>query len=360
MKILIIGFAKLRIMPYLNLYLDNIDRETNEVSVIYWNRDLIGEDTSRFSDIHLYEFMCYQEDEVPKLSKIRSFVRFRLFVLRILKCHDYDRVVVLHSLPGVLLFDILIRKYSGRFVIDYRDSTFEQFVLFRKILGCLIRHSIITLTSSDAFRMFFPEKYQYKVFTTHNILEDSLRHRDYNHVPSDRIRVAFWGLIRHEDVNRAIIKSLANDVRFELHYYGREQSIAKNLKDYVCEIAASNVFFHGEYEARDRYAFARVTDVIHNIYFDRNTMLAMGNKYYDGLLFRIPQVCMPCSFMGELCEQHRVGIALSPFEEGFANKLYSYVKAISKEEFDKNADKALGIVLGEYNKSVAAIKSVLS
>ena len=359
MKILIVGFAKLRIMPYLNLYLDNIDRNSNEISVLYWNRDLKDEDVSQYADLHLYEFRCYQEDEVPKSSKIRSFIKYRAFALDILRNHTYDRVVVLHSLPGLLLLDILVRKYSKRYILDYRDSTFEKLFLFRKALGCLIKHSCITLTSSDAFRQFFPQKYNDKIYTTHNILEDSLNHRDYEKKESRKVRVAFWGQIRHEEVNKALIDRLANDERFELHYYGREQNIAKALKDYVYENYATNVHFHGEYVATERYEFAKVTDVIHNIYHDSNTMLAMGNKYYDGLIFRIPQVCMPGSFMGELCEKYNVGVSISPFDRDFADKLYEYVISLSKQVFNTNADTALTVVLDEYRKSVSAIKDAL-
>ena len=45
------------------------------------------------------------------------------------------------------------------------------------------------------------------------------------------------------------------------------------------------MFFHGDYKPEDRYTFVRNTDLIHNIYKDGNMMLAMGNKYYDGLIF---------------------------------------------------------------------------
>lgn len=358
MNILILGFAKLKIMPYLNLYLDNIDKKANKVTVLYWNRDLVDEDVSKYEGVELREFRCYQEDEVAKLLKVKSFLQYRRFAKNIMR-QNFDRIIILHSLPGILLLDKLVRNYSGKYILDYRDSTFENFRIFRKALGCLIKHSVITLTSSDAFRKYFPKKYQNKVFTTHNILEDSLKHRDYERVPFQKIRVAFWGQIRHEDINKAIIKNLANDERFELHYYGREQNIAKALKGYVRELAANNVFFHGEYTSTDRYDFVKVTDVIHNIYFDNNTMLAMGNKYYDGLIFRIPQVCMPGSFMGELCDKYNIGTSLSPYEEGFAGRLYNYVKGISREDFIKNADKALSVILEEYKESVAAIKNVI-
>lgn len=39
-------------------------------------------------------------------------------------------------------------------------------------------------------------------------------------------------------------------------------------------------------------------------------MLAMGNKCYDGIIFRIPQVCLWGSFMGKCAEDAGVGISL--------------------------------------------------
>ena len=225
----------------------------------------------------------------------------------------------------------------------------EQFGLFRKALGHLIKHSSITITSSDAFRKYFPKEYQDKVYTTHNILEDSLSHRDYERIPSSKLRISFWGQIRHEDINKAIIKDLANDNRFELHYYGREQNIAKALKEYVIQLNAKNV----------RYEFAKVTDVIHNIYYDNNTMLAMGNKYYDGLIFRIPQICMPGSYMGELSENNHVGKSISPYDSTFADQLYTYIKSINQEDFIYSANNALKKVLNDYELSVIAIKKAL-
>ena len=93
MKILIIGFAKIKYMPYLNLYLENTDREKNEVHLIYWNRDLKTEDTGNFHNITLHEFKCYQEDDVRRISKIGSFLKFRKFTKSVLK-EKFDFIIV--------------------------------------------------------------------------------------------------------------------------------------------------------------------------------------------------------------------------------------------------------------------------
>lgn len=361
MKILIIGFTKVKFMPYMNFYLDNIDTQANDVHLLYWNRDLQEEDLSSLEGVTLHEFRCYQEDDVSKLSKVTSFLKFRRFALKVLKEGFFDFVYVLHSLPGVLIADKLKKSYKNKFIFDYRDSTYEALPPFKKIVGDLVKYSYATFVSSDAFRVFLPESEREKTYTSHNLLTDSLNHRDDKEkygIASDKIRVAFWGFIRHEGINLEMIKKLGADNRFELHYYGREQQIAENLKEFVKENNIDNVFFHGEYKPQDRYEFVKSTDIIHNIYYDNNTMLAMGNKYYDGAIFRIPQICYPDSFMGKTAEKNGIGCMLNPYDNDFADKLFDYYKNINREEFNRNCDKETESVVSEYISGCNLVKGI--
>ena len=84
MKILIMGFSKIKYMPYINFYLENINADENDVHLLYWNRDLKAEDVSALTNIELHEFCCFQSDDVSKLSKIGSFIKYRKFALKIL------------------------------------------------------------------------------------------------------------------------------------------------------------------------------------------------------------------------------------------------------------------------------------
>ena len=230
MKILLIGFAKIKYMPYINFYLEGIDRAKHELHVIYWNRDLNDEDLSKYEGITFHEFRLYQEDNVSKKSKIGGFVKYRRFAKRIIKKNGFDFAVILHSMPAVLLNNIWTKKFHNRYIFDYRDSTYERYSFYQKIIFKLVACSRGCFTSSDGFRKFFPTDAQDKVYTTHNILTESLSYREYQKNESDKIRIAFWGFIRGEADNREIIRKIAADERFELHYYGREQQIALNLK----------------------------------------------------------------------------------------------------------------------------------
>ena len=363
LKILILGFSKIKYMPYMKFYLDNIDRENNEIHLLYWNRDLKEESIFEYKDLILHEFKYYQEDDTSKLIKVKAFIEYRKYASKILKTGKFDFIFVLHSFPGVLNIDILKKYYKNKYIFDYRDSTYENIGVFRRIIGEVVKFSKATFVSSDAFRRFLPLTEKNKIFTSHNILLDSLNHRNDRElygVSSDRIRIAFWGFIRHEQINRMIIKRLSCDERFELHYYGREQQTAINLKTYAHEISANNVYFHGEYNPEDRYEFIKHTDIIHNIYYDNNMMLAMGNKYYDGIIFRIPQICMQGSFMGKCVSEGEIGIECNPDDNNFCDKIYSFYQELNWKSFYENCNKELQKIHKEYSDGAAFIRNAIS
>lgn len=361
MRILLVDSAKLKYAPYINFYADNIDKVNNEVHLIYWNRDLKPEDTSSFDGITLHEFRGYQEDDVPKHQKILSFIRFRQYVRRVVKQNKFDFVIVFS--PAPILADILTFKFKERYIYDYRDSTYESFAPYKWLIGKVVRSSHTTFVSSDGFRRFLPSDAQTKIITSHNIQADSLNHRDdkirYGKT-SDKIRIAFWGLIREEETNLKMIDRFANDERFELHYYGREQDCALRLKEYAKEISVNNIYFHGEYKPEDRYVFVRNTEIIHNLYNTHNTMLAMSNKYYDSVIFRIPQICMKGSVMGDKVDVAKIGATGDPSDEKFADNIYSYYKGLNLQEFYKHCDDELDRLLEEYNRGVQIIKQCTS
>ena len=155
-----------------------------------------------------------------------------------------------------------------------------------------------------------------------------------------------------------MIKKIAVDNRFELHYYGREQQVAKNLKKHVTDNDIKNVFFHGEYKPYDRYEFVKSTDIIHNIYKDTNMMLAMGNKYYDGAIFRIPQICMDGSFMGETAVKAGIGFQCDPYKPSFTDDIYDYYVSLKKDAFKKNCDNEVNRFMVEYETGCKAIKNI--
>jgi len=360
MKILIVGFTKIKYMPYANFYLEEVCNDKNEVHLITWNRDC-AEDIKLNYNVKIHQFNRFQQDEVKKIKKIGNFIRFRNYAKRIIKNEKFDLLIILHTIPGILIYDILKKKYKNQYILDYRDVTFEKLFLYKKIIDKMVINSSATFISSDAFRKILPECE--KIYTTHNILIESLQYRNIRlNLPRGNlpIRIGFWGFIRHYNINLEIIKKLANDKRFELHYYGREQETAYKLKQYCLDNNIKNVIFHGEYNPNDRYNFIKNIDIIHNIYEnDGNTDYALGNKFYDGIIFYLPQLCNKGSFMGEIVEKYNVGCTCDPNKQSFVSEIYNYFQNINNEKFRANCDIALRNILNEYNECKKYINNLV-
>ncbi len=358
MKILIVGFAKIKYMPYLNLYLETLSREKNDIHLIYWNRDLKEENLSKVEGLTLHEFYRYQEDDVNKLSKIAAFIEFKKFAESIL-AEKFDFVITLHSICSVLLSDILVKEYKNRYIFDYRDYTYENMPSYKKKIDLLVKNSRKTFISSDAFREYLPNQ-EDKLVTTCNVLKKDLSVDAIfeKREESKPLRIGYWGFIRDKKVNLQIIEKLGNDERFELHYYGREQSVALKLKNYVKKNSIENVFFHGEYNPEEKAKFACETDVIHNIFYDKAMSYAVSNKFYDGVVFKKPLLSYEDSYMGKLSSQKGLGLAVNPESNNFANQIYNYYENLDFSKFIKLCEEEKLSVKEKTDKITEVIKNI--
>jgi len=361
-KILLMGFSKIKYMPYLRFYLENIDLFQNDVHVLYWNRDKKYESLDEYKNITFFEFCYYQQDNVPAFSKIPNFLKYRAFAKKLINKEKYDYIIFLHSLPGILIFDLLKRRYKNNYIFDYRDITYENNILFKKLIHTLVNGSAATFISSIGFKQVLPTKAVDKIYLSHNLMKESLEYRDIREkhgISSDTIRIAYWGFIRNEKVNRLIIERFSNDYRFELHFYGKEEQLAERLKAYTKELNAKNIYFHGEYVPEDRYEFICKTDIIHNVFDDSNMMLAMSNRFYDSLIFRIPQICMKGSVMGNRVASSNLGLCCNPESAELADEVYSYFKSIDVKSFKSVCDDELEKIIKEYQESCNCIQRLI-
>lgn len=358
MKVLLLGFGKIAYMPYMHLYTDLLNGVDCEL--IYWDRDGKPDSEPPACINKTYRFASYLEEQLPFQKKLVHFWKYRQFVRQILKKNKYDFIYVLHTTPGLTLLDVLCRKYRCRYSLDFRDVSYEYIEIYRKLVGIMAKNAKITFVSSDAFRKFLPENLP--IYTVHNYLGESVNHRDVRTNTSrevDVIRVSYWGLIRQVDVNKKLIAALGNDPRFELHYYGRMQEDGRCMEEYSKLQGYRNVFFHGSYMPNERYDFAVHTDVIHNVYdTGYTTGNAMGNKYYDGLIFRLPQICTKGSYMAERIEREGVGLSVDLDDPKLADHIWNYYRQIDWEVFSTNCDLAFSRVQKEQCSSIKIIRSL--
>ena len=87
--------------------------------------------------------------------------------------------------------------------------------------------------------------------------------------------------------------------------------------------------------------------------------LAMGNKYYDGIIFYIPQLCFEGSYMAEKAENAGVGLSCNPYDNDFTEKLFKYYTDLKKEDFAQKCDFELKKVLDEFYYGRKIIKDII-
>ena len=351
MKVLLLGFARIATMPYMVDYV-HLLKDSHKLHLVSWNRsgkpDLPAPDGVEKS----FVFSDHVEDEDPLPSKLPHIVRYRRFVRRIIQQERYDKIAVLHSTPGIALFDILKRNYRGRYLLDYRDVSHENLGFYRSLIADLANNAGLIIASSPAFFQYLGGPSE--VILKHNLLFEE----EPKTLRRDRrvIRVRYWGMIRHEAATLALIDEIGGDERFELHYNGREEIVAKRLKAHVAGRGYTNVFFHGSYYNGERPFFAADTDLIHNVYEnDFATKGAMGNKYYDGIQFKIPQLCTAGSIMGEMVSEKGLGLAIDYSKPGFAEAIFDYLQDIDYALFDEACAKELRSVEKDNERANEAI-----
>ena len=359
MKALVLAGANIRHMPYLFFYFEQLSNLKYEITLFYWDRDGL-QDRPLPDDVKAISFRKKMKNDISKLAKIKYFLEYRKEALKVIKSQQYDRIIVCDTQFAVLLSDILFKKYKKKYIFDYRDPSFERIGIYKKRVDSVILNSKATLISSKAYCDYLPKCEH--IHTTHNILMGDLTKRNIRRLlprETERIRLAFWGCIRDTEINLSFIKRLANDNRFELHYYGTIDKTAQSIVPYCEDLKINNVFIHGEYLPDQRYDFARSTDIIHNM---QNAVDGgnprMTNKFYDGIIFYLPQICTDGSFMGSETVKYGVGISLDP-SISFADALYYYYKNMDWGKFEEKCDKCLGEVFREFKRAQKAIYAAL-
>ena len=81
---------------------------------------------------------------------------------------------------------------------------------------------------------------------------------------------------------------------------------------------------------------------------------AISNRYYDGLIYHIPQLVEVDGFKASVTTKNGIGIALEANDE-FADKLFDYYNSIEDKVFDKMCNKTLQEVLLEDDEYIRKI-----
>ena len=330
----------LKYCPYLARYTERLEKQLIPYRVLFWNR---GNFTLNLPENYVY-YDSPSDESLGKLQKLKDFVGFRKWVVNQLKNSKSDGLILLSTLTGVLLFD-KIKKYNKKYIFDIRDYSYEHIAIFRKIEKNIIKNSYFTAISSKGFQAFLPE---HNYIIAHNFNRNEMIETPKFKKRELPLKIVWNGTVRFFDFQKQYLDALKNDDRFQLVYHGSGTDLEK-YKEYCFDNEIHNVVFTGAYDNRDKYKLLKDAAILNNCYGGRDgdqLKHAISNRFYDGLLYHIPQLVETDGYKAEVTAKWGVGVSLNA-ESTFADELFDYYENIVEDEFDIACTQAMNDVVKE-------------
>lgn len=352
--IALIFCGDLKYCPYRSRYIERLEIYDIDYRIYFWNRSAF--------DIEENEHYVYynSKSELTRNAVVKTFDfwGYRNWLINKLNEDSVDKIIVLSTLTGVLLGKFL---YGGdrEYVFDIRDYSYEYIKPFYDLEDKLIQYSFFTAISSKGFKNFLPP---FNYIMAHNFNRREIPNNAKFEKRNDPLNFVWNGVVRFFDYQRQYLDALKNDKRFLIRYYGDGPELEK-YKEYCRVKGFSNILFMGAYENSEKEKILKGADILNNCYgYIRNPgnklKYAVSNRFYDGIIFHIPQFVEDNGVKKEWVQKYNVGISLS-IGKDFADSLYQYYQSINQESFDNSCRLILDTVIKEDDLYIEKIDEFL-
>lgn len=357
----IVSYNNLYVLPYASVYIDAITKSGAQCDLLFWNRDKVESNRDDYSNCNLIPFNYELLTTSSKKNKLLGYVRSTLFFKKLLKQNDYNGIIFLQSHGAVFCTSVLSKKYKGKYIVDIRDYSLEQYSVFYNMEKKIIANSYANIISSPAYKEFLPEG-DYVITHNHIPFPDEsvhmVTHRENSHV-NNPIKISFVGTVRFYEMDKKILSLFANDNRFQINYFGRGSEI---LKEY-CEINnIQNVAFHGGFTQDKTIEFYKNTDLINNLYGNHNKFLdyALSNKLYHSAQLEIPILVCPDTYMEKVVCEFNIGFVFDVDKKSDVERLFKWYTEYDRNIFKLGCQKFIKKVVEDNSVYSQCIESFLN
>jgi len=354
----IIFIGNIEYCPYLKKYEQILQKDSIKYEVLFWNRNA----SSKKYPANYIFFNLNSGLSKSRFLKLFDFISFRNWLIDTIKNKRYTKLILLSTLSGIIIQQLINKKYQNKYIFDIRDYSYENIKLYKKIEDRLIKNSFFTCISSEGFKNFLPKNNSY--LTVHNFnCEDLKYHKEFKKKSTgSKLNLVFIGAMRYFNHQSKIIDKLKNNDKFNLIYHGSGAELHK-YKKYCEKSSIANIVFTGQYDNSGKYNLLKDADILNNSY-DINKFMEVryliSNKYYDGIIFGIPQLVEPKTYKCEKVEKNYLGIGIDINDSQFADELYEYYFSIDEEKLNQNCYTELKIVVQEDAHYTEMIKKFIS
>lgn len=324
MKICIVLPCNIYLAPFYKHYVEKFQEANVSFDLIYWNRSNVVEETHAQQN-----FIFTDEDKVNsgKFLKYFKYKRFASFVKKQLQINKYDRVIILSSYAGIMVFlsSFLEKNYYQKYWLDIRDFTFEHMNFYYKGMKKAIYSSKITAISSPGYTQFLPE---WDYLQVHNTDLKKISKSKKTYKSDEPIRISFIGLVRYFEENQKLLLAFKNDKRFILQYYGKNSEV---LQKFCNNEGILNVDFYGQFNPEDTIDFYNKTDIINNVYGNENVAekTALSNKLYYAANNNFPILVSTNTVMEEAASGLGLGFSIDFNNKNQPDEIFNWFHSLN-------------------------------
>ena len=345
-KICILSAVNIRHMSMISIYTQLMKQDGIEYDIIYM--DKYGE-KENFECAQMYRCVNKVKQNRPKIIKMIKYMMFLPYAVRILNKNKYDFVIVWNDVAIFMFATYLSRKYKRKYCLNVRDNMGYEKKSRKRRYEKVFRNAAFNTISSKGYLDFLPENIDYIPIHSLNlsVLEGMKQHTSMRK-EGEPIRIGFIGNVRFFERNKKLLNVFANDIRFELHYYGTNAEI---LEKYAKENNIHNTVFHGSFPVDDTKKFLENIDIMNNLYGNEtiNLQKAISIKFYHALYARIPILVCDNTYVGELAQQVGIGFEVQKIDEKMKENLYSWYSHLDFNVIDASCRSYLAEALEENN-----------
>jgi len=344
----------LKYCPYISRYIERLECAQVEYKVYFWNRGGFSLDL----DEHYIYYNQGSALNNGKAQKMLDFVKFRSWLICQLKKNQHEKIIALSTLTGVFLGRFLYQK-KNRYIFDIRDYSYEHIGVFFRIEKKIIENSAFTAISSAGFQAFLP-KYDYVI--AHNFNRNDIIVEAKLEKTKGCLNFVWNGVVRYFEFQKAYLNRIKNDPRFNIIFHGDGPELHV-YEEYCLSNGFRNVTFTGSYSNSEKADLLKSAHILNNCYgytkgAGSKLKYAVSNRFYDGMIYHIPQLVEPEGYKSKWVEKAGLGVFYFP-DEGFADKLYEYYHCIDAKEFDRACENELQKVIKEDDRYIRMIDAFI-
>ena len=153
----IVSFCNMYVTPYAKTYIDAIRDSGASVTLLFWDRDAVDGSNDNYPGCNKITYQRKLTNTSYGKDKLLGYFEATKFLIKQLKDNAYSGVILLQTHVAVACSNVLKKHYAGRYVVDIRDYTLENYALYRRMERQVIDASYMTVISSPAYAKFLPE-----------------------------------------------------------------------------------------------------------------------------------------------------------------------------------------------------------